>query len=65
VEALATPDRHAMVVFCQWLLAKCVVNTQFLANIIFTDEVGCIRDGVVNFHDAHVRVGAVPTPLWH
>jgi hypothetical protein len=35
VQAL-TPDHRARVVFCQLLLAECVVNTQSVANILST-----------------------------
>lgn len=37
-----------------WLLAKCVVNTQFVANILFTDEAGFTGNGTVNSHSTHV-----------
>jgi hypothetical protein len=56
VQALNPPDHPARVLFCQWLLAKCIVNTQLVANILFTDEVGFTRDGIVNFHNIHVWV---------
>jgi hypothetical protein len=59
VEAL-TLDCHSRVVFCQWLLAKCIVSTQFVANILFTDEEGFTRDGIMNFHDTHLRVDENP-----
>jgi hypothetical protein len=48
VQALTPPDRHARAVFCQWLLTKCAVNTQFVANILFTDEARFATDGAVN-----------------
>jgi hypothetical protein len=60
VEALIPPDHRARVVFCQWLPAKCILNTQFLANILFTDEVRFIREDAVNFRNTHVRVGESP-----
>jgi hypothetical protein len=31
-------------------------NTQFVANILFTDQSGFTRDGIVNCHNAHVWV---------
>jgi hypothetical protein len=60
VQALTPPDHHARVVYCHWLLAKCVVNPQFVANILFTDEAGFTRDGIVNFRNTHVRVDDNP-----
>jgi hypothetical protein len=32
------------------------VNTQFVANILFTDVAGFTRDDILNFHNAHVWV---------
>jgi hypothetical protein len=55
VQAL-TPASRARVAFCQSLLAKCVVNTLLVANILFTDEAGFTRDGIGNFHNTHVWV---------
>jgi hypothetical protein len=55
-QAVTPPNYRARVVFCQWLHAKCVVNTQFVASIVFTDEAGFTRDGIVNFHNTHIWV---------
>jgi hypothetical protein len=46
--------------FCQQILAKCFVNTQFVANILFADEAGFTRNGIVNFNNAHVWVDDNP-----
>jgi hypothetical protein len=35
VQALIPRDHRAMVVFYQWLLVRCIANTQFVANILF------------------------------
>jgi hypothetical protein len=59
------PDHIARETFCQWLLAKYIVNTQFLDNILFTDEVGFTRDGIMNFRNTHTLVDDVLAPLWH
>jgi hypothetical protein len=60
VQALTSPDHHARVVPCQRLLEKSIVNTQFAADILFTDEARFIKDGNVNFHDTHVWVDDNP-----
>jgi hypothetical protein len=60
VQTLIPPDHPARVEFCQWLLANCVVNTQFIANILFTDEAGFTRDGIVNVDNTHVWVDDNP-----
>jgi hypothetical protein len=44
-------------VFCQWLLAKYVVDPQFLTNSLFTDEVQFTKEGIVNLHNTLVGVG--------
>jgi hypothetical protein len=65
VQAPTSPDHRARVVFCQRLLAKCVVNTQFVANILFTDEAGFIKECTVNFRNGHVWVnGNPPINVW-
>jgi hypothetical protein len=56
MQALTPPDHCARGVFCQWLLAKCIVNTQFGAHILFTDEEGFTWDGIGKFHNTHVWV---------
>jgi hypothetical protein len=41
-------------VFCLMLLVEWVVNTQFVANILFIDEAGFTSDSTVNSHTTHV-----------
>jgi hypothetical protein len=36
------------------------LSTQFVPNILFTDEAGFTRDGIVNFHNTHVWVDDNP-----
>jgi hypothetical protein len=60
VQGHASPNHSARAVFFQWLLAKCVVNTQFVANTLFTDEVEFTRDNIVNCHNIHVWVNDNP-----
>jgi hypothetical protein len=45
----STPDHCAGVVFCKWLLAKCIVNTQFATNSLLTDVSGSTRNSNMNF----------------
>jgi hypothetical protein len=37
-----------------------VVNTQFIANILFIDEIGFMKKGILNFHKTHVWVDDNP-----
>jgi hypothetical protein len=48
------------VVFCQSLFAKCLVNTTFVDNILFTDEAAFASVSIVKFHDTHVWVDDNP-----
>jgi hypothetical protein len=55
VQALTPPEHCAKGVLCEWLLTNCcVVITQFVANILFTEEVGFTRDGIMTFHNTYV-----------
>jgi hypothetical protein len=54
VQALRPPDYQARLVFCQWFLRKCVEDPHFIENILFTDEAGFTKNGIVNFHNTHV-----------
>jgi hypothetical protein len=64
VQALTTHD-HRVTVFCQWFLAKCIVNTLFVASILFTDEARFTRYITGNFHNTMPGWMTIPTPLWH
>lgn len=59
-QTLASSDHHANVVFCQWLPTKCIVNTQFVCNILINDEVGFTKGGIVNFHATHIWMDDSP-----
>lgn len=54
VQALNPLDHQARMVFCRWFLRNDAEDPRFLANILFTDEAGFTRNGVVNFHNTHV-----------
>jgi hypothetical protein len=43
-----------IVIGCHQLLTECVVNIQFVANILFTEEAGFATDGTANLHNSHV-----------
>jgi hypothetical protein len=63
VQTLTPSDHHEWVVFCQWLLSKCVVSTQFIATNLFIDEAGFTRDCTA--HNTHFGWMTIPTSLWH
>jgi hypothetical protein len=60
VKALIPPGHHEKAVFCLWLLAKCLVNTQLVADILFSDEARSIRDCTVKVHNTHIWVDNNP-----
>jgi hypothetical protein len=49
VQVLIPPDPCARAVFRQCLLSKCIVSTQFVANILFTYEAGFTMDVLQTF----------------
>jgi hypothetical protein len=55
VQAITPPDHHAMIVFCKWILTKNIVKSQFVANFLFTDEMGFKSDGILNCHNILLR----------
>lgn len=54
VQALKPQDFQPRAQFCEWMQMKCRQNGEFLQKILFTDEAGFTRDGIVNFHNNHV-----------
>lgn len=54
VQALKPQDLPRREAFCRWLVLKCERNAEFIQKILFTDEAGFTRDGVVNFHNNHI-----------
>jgi hypothetical protein len=64
VQAVSPTNHCARAVLCQLLLAKYIVNTQFVARIMFTDA-GFIRDVAVNFHNTHIWVNDGTYPQYY
>jgi hypothetical protein len=54
VLSLFLPDRPARLQFCQWLLGQQARDPMFNVCVLFTDEAMFTRDGVFNYHNAHV-----------
>lgn len=63
VQALQPHDRPGRMQFCQWFLQMCAHDPHFTAKVLFTDEAGFTRDGIVNFHNTHVWADANPYAL--
>jgi hypothetical protein len=60
VEALTPPDHRARVGFCQWFLAKCFVNTQFIVYMLFAYDAEFTMEGIADFHNIHFFVDDSP-----
>jgi hypothetical protein len=54
VQALSVEDYAPRLRFCTWFLNKCNRNLLFHPSILFTDEAGFTRDGIINFHNSHM-----------
>lgn len=53
VQGLSENDFEPRRAFCTWLLEACAANPLFLPSVLFTDEAGFTRNGIVNFHNSH------------
>jgi hypothetical protein len=65
VQALTASDYPARLQFCQWLLQRCIVQPPFLSSILFTDEAGFCRDGIINFHNNQLWANVNPHGTMH
>ena len=54
VQALNPADYPLRAEFCEWLLRVSIDNSNFISNIMWTDEATFTRDGVYNTHNNHV-----------
>lgn len=54
VQALKPQDLLPRAQFCEWMQRKCHQDRFFLNKVLFTDEAGFTREGIVNFHNNHV-----------
>lgn len=54
VQALLPRDFPQRMVFCQWILQKCVQHPQFLSHVLFTDEASFSREAIINYHNNHL-----------
>lgn len=54
VQALSVEDYAPRLRFCTWFLNKCNLNHSFHSSVLFTDEAGFTRDGIINFHNNHL-----------
>lgn len=64
VQALKPQDFLPRVEFCQWMQMKCHQDRHFLDKVLFTDEAGFTREGVVNFHNNHIWLDENPSAIF-
>jgi hypothetical protein len=65
VQSLTPPDHRARLLFCQWRLIKCVVNTQFVANICLLMKRNSQGTVLRTFTMPMSGWTIIPTPSWH
>lgn len=53
VQALYEGDSQLRVDMCNSILEKYEENNQIIETILFTDEAGFTREGIINFHNTH------------
>lgn len=53
VQALKATDYEPRVIFSEWFLGRCNQDAMFLNKVLFTDEAGFTRDGIINFRNMH------------
>jgi hypothetical protein len=56
------PGNKEHLEYCQWLLHRVVDEPNFLNRVLWTDEAGFTRDGVLNLHNLHVWAEENPNP---
>jgi hypothetical protein len=62
MQGLRPGDRERRLEYCQWLLHIVVDEPDFLNRVLWIDEAGFTRDGVVNLHNLHVWTEENPHP---
>lgn len=53
IHAMDLKDYPARVQFAEWFLEKQRIEAQFVGKVLFTDEAGFGRNGVINCHNLH------------
>lgn len=54
VHAMSPADYPARVNYANWFLQRFRQNPNFISIVLFTDEAGFTRDGVINCHNLHI-----------
>ncbi|XP_026828179.1 uncharacterized protein LOC113562590 [Ooceraea biroi] len=54
VQELLPRDHQYRREYCRWLLHKNIDEPDFLNHVLWTDEEGFTRDGIMNMHNLHV-----------
>ncbi|XP_011345392.2 uncharacterized protein LOC105283944 [Ooceraea biroi] len=54
VQELLPRDHQYRREYCRWLLHKNIDEPDFLNHVLWTDEAGFTRDGIMNMHNLHV-----------
>jgi hypothetical protein len=62
VQGLQPGDKERRLDYCRWFLHRVVDEPNFLNHVLWTDEAGFMRDGVMNLHNLHVWTEEDPLP---
>jgi hypothetical protein len=62
VQGLQPEDKEHHLEYCRWLLHSVVIEPNFLNHVLWTDEAGFTRDGVLNLHNLHIWAEVNPHP---
>ena len=54
MQELKPEDHRARRAHCLWLLQMTGDQPDFLNNVLWSDESGFTRDGIVNLHNLHI-----------
>lgn len=54
VHAMSPEDYPARVQYAEWFLGQQEHNPNFLTNVLFSDEAGFCRNGIINSHNLHM-----------
>ena len=54
IQAMNPEDAVPRIRLCEWFTWKCIRNPLFHSSVLFTNELGFNRNGIINFHNNHL-----------
>ena len=62
-QGLKSRDVLPTLTFGQQIQQQSALDSQFLNNVLFTDETGFTRDGIFNIHNCHAWIAVNPNEV--